>query len=86
MIVPQFMVLPLAVLLGVVSRWRAACRWRLSQRIRLREPQRPVAAARGRDVPEEVAPLVGAINDLLARLDQSAGPRRNASWPTPRTS
>ena len=70
-IVPQFVVLPLAVLLV----WFALARGikplnELQQRIRRRESHdlRPLPE---QDVPEEVAPLVSAINDLLARLDQS---------------
>jgi two-component system sensor histidine kinase TctE len=70
-IVPQFVVLPLAVLLV----WFALARGikplnELQQRIRLRESH-DLSPLAERDVPEEVAPLVGAINDLLARLDQS---------------
>ena len=70
-IVPQFVVLPLAVLLV----WFALSRGikplsQLQQRIRQRDSLdlRPLPLG---DVPEEVAPLVRAINDLLARLDQS---------------
>jgi two-component system, OmpR family, sensor histidine kinase TctE len=70
-IVPQFVVLPLAVLLV----WFALARGikplnELQQRIRRRESGdlSPIAE---RDVPEEVAPLVSAINHLLGRLDQS---------------
>ncbi len=76
-IVPQFVVLPLAVLLV----WFALARGikplnELQQRIRLRESHdlSPIAE---RDVPEEVAPLVGAINDLLGRLDQSMAAQKH---------
>ena len=70
-IVPQFVVLPLAVLLV----WFALARGikplnELQQRIRRRESH-DLSPLQERDVPEEVAPLVGAINDLLTRLDQS---------------
>ncbi len=70
-IVPQFVVLPLAVLLV----WFALARGikplnELQQRIRKRESH-DLSPLREHDVPEEVAPLVAAINDLLARLDQS---------------
>ena len=70
-IVPQFVVLPLAVLLV----WLALARGirplnELQQRIRRRESQ-DLSPIEERDVPEEVAPLVGSINDLLARLDRS---------------
>jgi two-component system sensor histidine kinase TctE len=70
-IVPQFVVLPLAVLLV----WFALARGikplnELQQRIRRRESH-DLSPLAERDVPEEVAPLVSAINDLLGRLDQS---------------
>ncbi len=70
-IMPQFVVLPLAVLLV----WFALSRGirplnELQQRIRKRESH-DLSPLEERDVPEEVAPLVGAINDLLTRLDQS---------------
>ncbi|MBL8351510.1 MAG: sensor histidine kinase N-terminal domain-containing protein [Burkholderiaceae bacterium] len=70
-IVPQFVVLPLAVLLV----WFALARGiqplnELQQRIRRRESN-DLSPLSERDVPEEVAPLVGAINDLLGRLDDS---------------
>jgi two-component system sensor histidine kinase TctE len=70
-IVPQFVVLPLAVLLV----WFALARGikplnELQQRIRRRESH-DLSPLAERDVPEEVAPLVSAINDLLARLDRS---------------
>ena len=70
-IVPQFVVLPLAVLLV----WFALARGiqplnELQQRIR-RRAANDLSPLAERDVPEEVAPLVSAINDLLGRLDQS---------------
>ena len=70
-IVPQFVVLPLAVLLV----WFALARGirplnELQQRIRRREST-DLSPIEERHVPEEVAPLVGAINDLLGRLDDS---------------
>ena len=70
-ILPQFVILPLAVLLM----WLALARGiaplhELQQRIRRRESHdlSPIDAT---EAPEEVAPLVRAINDLLTRLDQS---------------
>ena len=70
-ILPQFLILPLAVLLV----WLALTRGieplnALQQRIRRRESN-DLSAIDEREVPEEVSPLVRAINDLLARLDQS---------------
>lgn len=69
--VPQFLILPLAVLLV----WLALARGiaplnELQQRIRRRESS-DLSPIDERDAPEEVAPLVRAINDLLARLDES---------------
>ncbi len=76
-ILPQFVILPLAVLLV----WFALARGiaplsALQQRIRRRESQdlSPIAE---HDVPEEVAPLVRAINDLLARLDQTMSTQKH---------
>lgn len=70
-ILPQFVILPLAVLLV----WLALARGisplnELQRRIRSREASdlSPIDEQR---VPDEVAPLVQAINDLLARLDSS---------------
>ena len=76
-IVPQFVVLPLAVLLV----WLALARGikplnELQQRIRQRESH-DLSPLREHDVPEEVAPLVGAMNDLLARLDRSMSSQKH---------
>ena len=76
-IVPQFVVLPLAVLLV----WFALARGikplnELQQRIRRRESG-DLSPLAERDVPEEVAPLVSAINDLLGRLDQSMSAQKH---------
>ena len=70
-ILPQFVILPLAVLLV----WLALARGiaplnELQQRIRKRDSG-DLSPIDERDAPEEVSPLVRAINDLLARLDQS---------------
>ena len=76
-ILPQFVILPLAVLLV----WLALARGirplaELQQRIRRREST-DLSPIEERDVPEEVAPLVSAINDLLQRLDQSVSTQRH---------
>ncbi len=76
-IVPQFVVLPLAVLLV----WFALARGikplnELQQRIRRRESH-DLSPLAERDVPEEVAPLVSAINDLLGRLDHSMSSQKH---------
>jgi two-component system sensor histidine kinase TctE len=76
-ILPQFVILPLAVLLV----WLALARGirplaDLQQRIRLRDSS-DLSPIEERHVPEEVAPLVGAINDLLMRLDQSIASQRH---------
>ncbi len=70
-ILPQFVILPLAVLLV----WLALARGiaplnALQQRIRRRDAN-DLSPIDERQAPEEVSPLVRAINDLLARLDQS---------------
>ena len=70
-ILPQFVILPLAVLLV----WLALARGiaplnELQQRIRRREAS-DLSPIDEREAPEEVSPLVRAINDLLGRLDKS---------------
>ena len=80
-ILPQFVILPLAVLLV----WFALARGirplsELQQRIRKRESTdlSPLAEI---DVPDEVAPLVAAINDLLQRLDSGIARQRDRRPP-----
>ncbi len=68
---PQFVILPLAVLLV----WLALARGikplnSLEERIRLRKPD-DLSPLDEHSVPMEVAPLVAAINDLLTRLKES---------------
>ncbi len=72
-ILPQFVILPVAVVLV----WFALARGiqplsDLQRRIRHRESTdlSPIAE---RDVPDEVVPLVRSINELLVRLDDSVG-------------
>ena len=76
-ILPQFVILPLAVLLV----WLALARGiaplnELQQRIRRRESH-DLSPLDERDVPEEVSPLVRAINDLLLRLDSSMSAQKH---------
>jgi len=68
---PQFVILPLAVLLV----WLALVRGikplnELEQRIRARRPD-DLSPLDDRVVPQEVAPLVSSVNDLLTRLKDS---------------
>ena len=68
---PQFAILPLAVLLV----WLALARGiqplnQLEQRIRARSPD-DLSPLDDRTVPLEVAPLVSSVNDLLTRLNES---------------
>ncbi len=76
-ILPQFVILPLAVLLV----WFALSRGfrplaELQRTIRRRESHDLSAIPEG-NVPDEVAPLVRSINDLLLRLDRSIGAQRH---------
>ena len=69
--VPQFVILPLAVLLV----WLALVRGirplnELEQRIRARKPD-DLSPIEESFIPQEVAPLVSSINDLLTRLKAS---------------
>ena len=75
-LLPQFVILPLAVLLV----WLALARGirplaELQQRIRKRAST-DLSAIPTAGVPDEVVPLVRAINDLLQRLDQSIATQR----------
>ena len=68
---PQFVILPLSVLLV----WMALARGirplhRLEERIRARKPE-DLSPLNHRAVPMEVVPLVDAVNDLLRRLNES---------------
>ena len=88
-ILPQFVILPLAVLLVwlALSRGMAPLN-ALQRRIRDRESH-DLSPIDDRDVPEEVSPLVRAINDLLARLDKSMSAQKHFladaahQWKTP---
>lgn len=76
-ILPQFVILPVAVLLV----WFALSRGirplaELQQRIRRRDAH-DLSPISDTDVPDEVAPLVRAINELLARLGQSMAAQRH---------
>ncbi len=76
-ILPQFVILPVAVLLV----WLALSRGiaplnQLQRRIRSRDSN-DLSPIDEREAPEEVAPLVRAINDLLARLDRSIGAQKH---------
>jgi two-component system sensor histidine kinase TctE len=76
-ILPQFVILPVAVLLV----WFALARGiaplnELQRRIRQRESN-DLSPIDERDAPEEVSPLVRAINDLLGRLDQSIATQKH---------
>ena len=76
-ILPQFVILPVAVLLV----WFALSRGfrplaQVQQTIRARESH-DLSPLDDRDVPEEVVPLVRSINDLLQRLDKSMGAQRH---------
>ena len=73
---PQFAILPLAVLLV----WLALVRGiqplsRLEQRIRARKPD-DLSPLDDRTVPLEVAPLVSSVNDLLTRLKDSVATQK----------
>jgi two-component system sensor histidine kinase TctE len=75
-ILPQFLILPVAVVLVWLALSRGLLPLReLQQRIRRREAG-DLSAIDERGAPEEVAPLVASINDLLARLDQSMGAQK----------
>ncbi|MES2758290.1 MAG: sensor histidine kinase N-terminal domain-containing protein [Pseudomonadota bacterium] len=70
-ILPQFIILP--IVLALV--WFALARGlsplaQLQERIRARRPD-DLSPIDSRQVPEEISPLVGSLNDMLARLSQT---------------
>src|SRR4051794_10245738 len=70
-ILPQFVILPVAVLLVWLALARGIAPLNdLQQRIRRRDSS-DLSPIDENAAPEEVSPLVRAINDLLGRLDQS---------------
>ena len=76
-LLPQFVILPVAVVLV----WFALARGfrplaELQQRIRRRQVT-DLSPIEDGNVPDEVAPLVAAINDLLQRLDASIATQRH---------
>jgi two-component system sensor histidine kinase TctE len=76
-ILPQFVILPLAVLLVWLALARGIAPLNdLQRRIRQRDSN-DLSAIDEHSAPEEVAPLVRAINDLLGRLDQSIGRQKH---------
>ena len=76
-ILPQFVILPLAVLLVWLALARGIAPLNdLQHRIRQRKSH-DLSPIDERSAPEEVAPLVRAINDLLARLDQSISAQKH---------
>lgn len=70
-ILPQFVILPLAVVLVWFGLTRGlAPLTAIQQRIRARNPG-DTSPIDERAAPQEITPLVASFNDLLARLDQS---------------
>ncbi len=70
-ILPQFIILP--IVLALV--WFALARGlsplaQLQERIRARRPD-DLSPIDSRQVPEEISPLVGSLNDMLSRLSQT---------------
>jgi two-component system sensor histidine kinase TctE len=62
---------------------RAVAAGQLQERIRARRPD-DLSPIDSRQVPEEISPLVGSLNDMLERLSQTIA-CKSASSPTPRT-
>jgi len=73
----QFAILPLAVLLIWFALTRGLRPLDVLQRHIRQRASSDLSPIDGRSVPEEVTPLVGAINDLLARLDRSIAAQKH---------
>ena len=76
-ILPQFVILPVAVVLvwfALARGFRPLAELQLAIRRRESHDLSPIAEG---NVPDEVAPLVSAINDLLQRLDASIATQRH---------
>lgn len=75
-LLPQYAILPLAVLLVWMALSRGLAPLEvLQRRIRARRSQ-DLSPIDPRDAPEEVTPLVNAVNDLLSRLEQSVATQK----------
>ena len=75
-ILPQFVILPVAVLLVWFGLSRGISPLgTLQARLRARSPA-DLSPINEREAPQEIAPLVEAINDLLVRLDSSMSAQR----------
>lgn len=75
-IIPQFVVLPIAVLLVWFGLSRGIAPLNaLQQRLRARRPD-DLSPLDENAAPSEIAPLVGAVNDLLARLSATIQAQR----------
>ncbi len=76
-ILPQFVILPLAVVLVALALSRGILPLaELQQRIRRRDST-DLSPISDQGVPEEVAPLVSSINDLLRRLEKTIATQRH---------
>ena len=76
-ILPQFIILPVAVMLVWLALARGLAPLKILQRRIRRRASHDLSPIDELDGPEEVAPLVSAINDLLARLDRSIGAQKH---------
>ncbi|WP_413816408.1 sensor histidine kinase N-terminal domain-containing protein [Pigmentiphaga sp.] len=75
-ILPQFVVLPIAVVLVWFGLSRGiAPLGKLQERLRARRPD-DLSPIDEREVPQEIAPLVGAMNDLLQRLSANVAAQK----------
>lgn len=75
-ILPQFVILPIAVVLvwfGLSRGIRPLAE--LQKRIRLRRPD-DLSAIEAHTAPEEIAPLLNSFNDLLQRLEQNVSAQK----------
>ncbi|MFZ9430410.1 MAG: sensor histidine kinase [Burkholderiaceae bacterium] len=75
-LLPQYAILPLAVLLVWMALTRGLAPLEVLQRLIRARRSQDLSPIDEREAPEEVAPLVSAINDLLSRLEQSVATQK----------
>jgi two-component system sensor histidine kinase TctE len=83
-ILPQFIILPVMLALVWFALSRGLSPLAAAAGAHPRAPPDDLSPIDSRQVPEEISPLVGSLNDMLER-SRTRSRCRSASSPTPRT-